>query len=246
MGGCSDSRANRDITSRTIHLFPELPRPSPLFLIVFDFRRLDGGEQALEFGLGRVADGANGHDRFAGGKHDLGRSVELEAQHHGGKGGIMRKAFNPGLGIARRFAVRGHKKRETVFPLRQHVLLFNRGNVPEQQSVCRFSEPRDWIDFNEGVAGDKAIKRGHLPVDGADGVLRRLEPEVLSQVALAVRLAPSTARSSKRSWTPCWPPKPSPPTSRQICPIKPCPTSKLACRSRNSPAAAAIRCASAP
>ncbi len=76
-------------------LFPELPRPSSHFLIVFDFRRLDGGEQVIEFGLGRVANGANGHDRFAGGEHDLGRSVDREAQHHGGERGVVRQAFNP-------------------------------------------------------------------------------------------------------------------------------------------------------
>jgi len=68
-----------EIPPRGSALFLELPRPPSLFLIAFDFRRLDGSEQAIEFGLGRVADRANGHYRFAGGEHDLGRSVDREA-----------------------------------------------------------------------------------------------------------------------------------------------------------------------
>ena len=101
-----------EIPPRGNALLPELPRPPSLFLIAFDFRRLDGGEQAIEFGLGWVADGANSHDRFAGGEHDLGRSVDREAQHDCGEGGIVRQAFYPRLGIALCLAVRGHQKRE--------------------------------------------------------------------------------------------------------------------------------------
>src|ERR1017187_4288900 len=75
-----------------------------------------------------------------------------------------------------------------MLPLRLHVLLLDRDNVAELQSVRRLGEPRGRVDLYEGVAGHKAVERGHLPVDGPDGILGRLEPEVLAQVALAVRL----------------------------------------------------------
>jgi hypothetical protein len=65
------------------------------FLIVLDFRRLDGGEQDIELGLGRVADGADGHDRFAGGEHNPSRCVDGKAQDRGRQRRIVRQAFDP-------------------------------------------------------------------------------------------------------------------------------------------------------
>ena len=54
-------------------------------LVVLNLRRLDGGEQAVEFGLGRVADGEDGEDRFAGGELDLGWFAGGEADQRGGE-----------------------------------------------------------------------------------------------------------------------------------------------------------------
>src|SRR3954468_9310130 len=72
--------------------------------------------------------------------------------------------------------------------LRGHVLLFDRGHVPELESVRRFCEPRSGIDLDEGIAGYEAVERGHLAIHGADGVLGGLEAKVLAQVSLSVCL----------------------------------------------------------